>query len=125
MPRCRLLRPRRAHVDILFAKDDEIVSLYQVRAFDDALQHVCGHCWVAALTRSEKGSVVISADEVHAVDAEPVEAIVDTTGAGDAYAVGFLYGLTRNRGLGTCARCGGLASAEVIGHFGACPERLG
>lgn len=110
------------HVDILFANEDEIVSLYQVHAFDDALQHVRGHCWVAALTRSEKGSVVISADEVHVVDAEPVDAVVDTTGAGDAYAAGFLYGLTRNHDLGLCARLGGIASAEVIGHVGARPE---
>ena len=111
-----------AHVDILFANEDEIVSLYQVHAFDDALQHVRGHCEVAALTRSEKGAVVISKDEVHVLDAEPVDNVVDTTGAGDAYAAGFLYGVTRHDPLPRCGRLGAIAAAEVISHVGARPE---
>jgi sugar/nucleoside kinase (ribokinase family) len=83
------------HIDILFANEDEICSLYQVDNFDDALQQVRGHCKIAALTRSEKGSVIISGDDVHVIDAAPVKKLVDTTGAGDAYAAGFLYGLTQ------------------------------
>ena len=68
-------------------------------------------------------SVVISGDEVHVVDAEPVDKVVDTTGAGDLYASGFLYGLTSGRDLATCARLGGMAAAEVISHYGARPEQ--
>ncbi|MDA0239819.1 MAG: adenosine kinase [Proteobacteria bacterium] len=111
------------HVDILFANEDEIKSLYQVDEFDAALQHVRGHCEIAALTRSEKGSIVVSGDEVHVIDAEPVEKVIDTTGAGDAYAAGFLYGITQGYDLATCGRLGGIASAEIISHFGARPEQ--
>lgn len=112
------------HVDILFANEDEILSLYQVESFDDALQRVRGHCRVAALTRSAKGSVVISGDDVHIVDAEPGVKVVDTTGAGDAYAAGFLFGYTNGHAndLAHCARLGGIAAAEIISHFGARPE---
>ena len=110
------------HVDILFANEDELISLYQTEDFDQALQGVRGHCQIAALTRSKKGSVVISGDEVHIIDAVPVDHVVDTTGAGDLYAAGFLYGLTRGRDLHDCGRLGGIAAAEVISHFGARPE---
>ncbi|MCU0839525.1 MAG: adenosine kinase [Rhodospirillales bacterium] len=110
------------HVDVLFANEDEIVSLYREHSFDGALQRVRHHCAVAALTRSEKGSVVIAGDEVHVVDAEPVDHVVDSTGAGDAYAAGFLYGLTRGLRLETCARIGGIVAGEILSHFGARPE---
>ena len=109
-------------VDILFANEDEVMSLYQVDDFDAALQHVRGHCDVAALTRSQKGSVIISGDEVHVIDAESVSQVVDSTGAGDLYAAGFLFGLTRGRGLHDCGRLGSLCAAEVISHYGARPE---
>lgn len=111
------------HVDILFANEDEIMSLYQVHSFDDALQRVREQCQVAALTRSNKGSVIVADSEIHIVDAEPVEHVIDTTGAGDAYAAGFLFGFTRGVRLETCARMGGVAAAEVISHFGARPEQ--
>lgn len=110
------------HVDILFANEDEIVSLYRVQSFDAALQRVRDHCQITALTRSEKGSVVACGREVHVLDAEPVAEVVDTTGAGDAYAAGFLYGLTHGFELQRCARIGGIAAAEVISHVGARPE---
>jgi sugar/nucleoside kinase (ribokinase family) len=110
------------HIDILFANETEIMSLYQAPTFDAALQRVRGHCRIGAFTRSEKGSVVISGDELHVLDAEPVDHVVDTTGAGDAYAAGFLYGLTNGHGLGLCGRLGGIAAAEVISHYGARPE---
>ena len=77
---------------------------------------------VAALTRSEKGAVVIAGEEVHVVDAAPVAKVVDTTGAGDLYAAGFLFGYTRGLPLDQCSRIGAIAAAEVIGHFGARPE---
>ncbi|MGH6947398.1 MAG: adenosine kinase [Kiloniellales bacterium] len=109
-------------VDILFANENELLSLYQVSDFDAALQQVRGDCKVAALTRSEKGSVLVSRDEVHVVDAAPVARLVDTTGAGDLYAAGFLWGYTQGRPLYDCGRAGALAAAEVISHFGARPE---
>lgn len=110
------------HVDILFANESEITSLYEVDSFDSALQQVRGHCEVAALTRSEKGSVILSGDEVHVVDAAPVERVVDTTGAGDLYAAGFLHGFTQGYSLYDCGRVGALCAAEVIQHVGARPE---
>jgi sugar/nucleoside kinase (ribokinase family) len=108
-------------VDVLFANEVEITSLYQVEQFDDALQHVARHCEIAALTRSEKGSLIVTRDEVHLIDAAPAT-VVDTTGAGDQYAAGFLFGLTHGYDLGTAGRLGALAAAEVIGHLGARPQ---
>jgi len=110
------------HVDILFANESEILSLYQVQSFDDALQHVRGHTEIAALTRSEKGSVVVKGRDVHVIDAVKGVRVVDTTGAGDAYAAGFLHAYTLGRDLGTCGRLGCVLAAEVISHYGARPE---
>ena len=111
-----------AHIDILFANEDEICSLYQVNRFDDAMQAVRGHCEIACLTRSEKGSVILSGDAVHVIDAEPASRILDTTGAGDQFAAGFLYGYAKGRDLATCGVIGGIAAAEIIAHYGARPE---
>lgn len=109
-------------VDILFANELEICSLYEVDSFDAALQHVRGSCEIACLTRSAKGSVIVAGDEVHVIDAHPVEHVVDTTGAGDMYAAGFLWGLSEGHDLATCGRLGSMAAAEVISHLGARPE---
>ncbi len=110
------------HIDVLFANEEEVKSLYQVGSFDDALQHVRDDCQVAALTRSEKGSVIVAGDEVHVIDATPVAHVVDTTGAGDLYAAGFLFGLTHNYDLPRCAHVASLAAAEVISHIGPRPD---
>ncbi len=110
------------HVDILFANEDEIKSLYEVDDFDAALQCVRDKCAVAVLTRGEKGSVVIAGNEVHVVDADKVDHVVDTTGAGDSFAAGFLFGYTRDFDMGTCAHLGAVCAAEVISHYGARPE---
>ena len=110
------------HVDLLFANEDELLSLYEVGSFDEALQRVRGHCKVAALTRSEKGAVILSGEEIHVIDAAPVEKVVDTTGAGDLFAAGFLYGYSKGLGLDLCGRLGALAAAEIISHYGARPE---
>jgi sugar/nucleoside kinase (ribokinase family) len=111
-----------SEVDVLFANEAEITSLYEVDEFDDALQRVQHHCEIAALTRSERGAVIVARDEVHVVDAHPLAPVVDTTGAGDQFAAGFLFGLTHGYHLGTAARLGARAAAEVIGHLGARPE---
>lgn len=110
------------HVDILFANESEILSLYQVQNFDDALQRVRAQCEIAALTRSEKGSVVVHGDDVHVIDAEKGVTVVDTTGAGDAYAAGFLFAYTQGYDLATCGKLGSIMAAEVISHFGPRPE---
>ena len=110
------------HVDVLFANEAEITSLFQAPNFDEALQKVRGRVGLAALTRSEKGSVIVAGDDVHVVDAIRQDRLVDTTGAGDAYAAGFLFGLARGRTVVESARIGGLAAAEVISHFGARPK---
>lgn len=110
------------HVDVLLANEAEICSLYQTD-FDTALEGVRGHCEIAAVTRSARGSVVVAHGKVHTIDAHPVQAVVDTTGAGDLYASGFLFGLSRGLDLPTCGRLGSLAAAEVISHVGARPQR--
>lgn len=110
------------HVDLLFANEQEIASLYEVAEFDQALQAVRGRCDVAVLTRSEKGAVVMQGDDLHLVDAAKVDKLVDSTGAGDLFAGGFLYGYTQGKSLYDCARIGAIAAAEVISHFGARPE---
>jgi sugar/nucleoside kinase (ribokinase family) len=109
-------------VDILFANEAEICSLYQTDDFDAAAASVRGHVAVAALTRSAEGSVVLADSEEYRVAAVPVARIVDTTGAGDLYAAGFLYGLTRGLALPICGAVGSLCAAEIISHVGARPE---
>ncbi len=111
----------RYHIDILFANEIEIMSLYQVSTFDEALRAAREYGTTVALTRGEKGSVIATTDSVHVICAEPVTSIVDTTGAGDLFAAGFLYGLTRDRPAALCARLGSLCAAEVISHFGVRP----
>jgi sugar/nucleoside kinase (ribokinase family) len=110
------------HVDILFANELEIMSLFEVDDFDAALQQIRGKVEIAALTRSEKGSVLVRGDEVHVIDAVPGVKVVDTTGAGDAYAAGFLYAYTQGRDLHDCGVLGGKLAAEVISHYGARAE---
>ncbi len=110
------------HVDILFANEAEILALYQTQKFDEAAYHVRQHCEIAALTRSANGSVIVNGADTFEIAAEPVAQVVDTTGAGDLYAAGFLYGLTRGQPLTTCGRIASIAAAEVISHVGARPQ---
>jgi sugar/nucleoside kinase (ribokinase family) len=109
-------------VDILFANADEITMLYEVDTFEAALRHVGGHCEIAALTCGADGSVIVAGSQQHKVAAHPVMQLVDTTGAGDLYAAGFLFGLARGHDLPRCGRLASLAAAEVISHLGARPE---
>jgi sugar/nucleoside kinase (ribokinase family) len=109
-------------LDILFANEDEAHALFQVDSFDQVVEKTKAWGGVAALTRSEKGCVIVHGSQVHAVPAAPVSRVLDTTGAGDQFAAGFLHGLTHGKSLPDCGRLGGLAAAEVISHYGARPE---
>ncbi|MCB1562964.1 MAG: adenosine kinase [Alphaproteobacteria bacterium] len=110
------------HTDILFANEEEIKSLYMQDNFEDAAAAVSDHVEIAVLTRSEKGAVIVSGGKRIEIPAAPVEKIVDTTGAGDQFAAGFLYGFTEGLMLETCGKLGALAAAEVISHVGPRPE---
>jgi fructokinase len=112
----------RGHVDILFANEAEICSLYEENAFEDAARLAGGDVALAALTRSEAGSVILRGDERIEVAAAPAR-VIDTTGAGDAYAAGFLAAHAQGRPLPACGRLGSLAAAAVIEQFGARPRR--
>ncbi len=110
------------HVDVLFANEAELLSLYETDDFDAAVEALRGDQALAAVTRSEKGSVVIGDGEPIEVPAEPVDKVVDTTGAGDQYAAGFLFGYANGLPLPLCAKLGHIAAAEVISHYGPRPE---
>ena len=110
------------YVDILFANEAEIKALYQTEDFDEVIVKVKKDCEITAITRQEKGSVVVSGMISTYVDAEEVKEVIDTTGAGDLYAAGFLYGYCNDYDLGVCARIGGIAASEIITHYGARPE---
>ncbi|MBO0692341.1 MAG: adenosine kinase [Acidimicrobiaceae bacterium] len=109
-------------VDLLFANESEILLLFGVDSFDKAAAAAADLNLVAALTRGAQGSVVVAGSELVSVPAAPVEKVIDTTGAGDLYAAGFLYGFTHGEDLERCARLGTVAAGEVIGHFGARPQ---
>jgi fructokinase len=111
-----------SHVDILFANETEITALYERNSFEEAAEAVRGKVALAALTRSEAGSLILRGGETIRVAAEPAK-VVDTTGAGDAYAAGFLAGLTTGKSLDLCGRMGSIAAAEIISHYGARPEQ--
>ena len=113
----------RNKVDILFGNEAEIKSLYEVETFEEAMEAARKEAKIAALTRSEQGSIVLRGGETYAVPAAAVGKVVDTTGAGDLYASGFLFGYTHGKPLAECARLGGIAAAEVISHVGARPEQ--
>lgn len=107
--------------DILFANEDEIKELFKTDDFDAAVSQVRGQCDIIAITRGDKGSVIVTSDHIFTVDPEPVINIEDTTGAGDQYAAGFLYGLSEGMPLEHCGYLGSLAASEVISHIGPRP----
>jgi len=109
------------HVDVLFGNQAEIEALFQCE-FDEAIARLRPLTDLAAITRGPAGSVVVTKNELVEVAAEPVDRVVDTTGAGDLYAAGFLFGLTRGAALRECGRLGSIAAAEIISHFGARPQ---
>ncbi|MCI5060592.1 MAG: adenosine kinase [Alphaproteobacteria bacterium] len=110
------------HVDILFANEDEIKSLYETDDLEKAIKIVTDECAITAITRSEKGSIIINSGHRTNIAAEPIEKLVDSTGAGDAYAAGFLYGYTRGGDMATCGRYGSIAASHVIQQMGPRPS---
>ena len=113
---------RDGSVDILFANIHELKSLYQTADEQDAISALQQEGVLGVVTRSAEGALVISRDGIEAVPASPVERVVDTTGAGDLFAAGFLAGISRGLSSRDCARLGGIAAAEVISHIGARPQ---
>jgi sugar/nucleoside kinase (ribokinase family) len=113
----------RDRVDIVFANERELLSLFPGASFDEACAAIREKCALAAITRSEKGSVILEGGQATTVPAFPVEKLVDATGAGDLYAAGFLFGLTSGCDLENCGRLGSLAASEVISHVGPRPPR--
>jgi sugar/nucleoside kinase (ribokinase family) len=111
-----------AQCDIVFANESEVCSLFETDDFAAAVQALASRVEIAAVTRSEKGSVIAHGAALHEISAYPVEKVVDTTGAGDQYAAGFLYGLSQGRPLPVCGQLGSLAAAEVIDHYGPRPQ---
>jgi adenosine kinase len=113
---------RNGTVDLIFANEAELHSLYQTSDFDTALAQLRKDIPLGVVTRSEKGCIVATKDGTTAVPACPIQKLVDTTGAGDLFAAGFLFGLVRNAGYENAGRLGALAAAEVIQHIGARPQ---
>ncbi len=110
------------HVDILFANEEEIKSLFEAGTLEKAISGCKDMKSICVVTRSEKGSIIISKNRVQIIPAEKNINVIDTTGAGDLYAAGFLHGFIRGMDLKSCGRMGSIVAAEVLGHFGARPE---
>ena len=111
-----------SHVDVMFGNENEVRALYRTADLGTAMTELARHSAITVVTRSEKGAVVVAGAERIEVPAEPVARVVDTTGAGDLFAAGFLAGLVAGRPLADCARQGGVAAAEIISHYGARSE---
>jgi sugar/nucleoside kinase (ribokinase family) len=110
-----------ASAHLVFANEAELKALFETQDFDEAVSRVRTLAPMAAVTRGEKGSIVLDGGKAYEVEAYAVDAVVDTTGAGDQYAAGFMFGLAQGRSPDDCARLGALAAAEVIGHYGPRP----
>ena len=110
------------HVDILFANEMEITSLYKANSFEEAAEQVRGRCRIAALTRSEQGSLILNGDGTHAIAPFRLGPLVDTTGAGDLYAAGFLHAYTQGRSVEACGRLGSLCAGQVVTQLGPRPQ---
>ncbi len=112
----------KTQVDVLFANESELKSLYKVATFEEGARLAKAQAKIAVLTRGAKGSVIMAGDKAVTVGPEPVKQVIDTTGAGDLYAAGFLYGHAMGKPLDVCGRLGSIAAAEIISHIGARPE---
>ena len=112
----------KTHVDIRFANEEEILTLFNQTDFMKTLEQLKDIVELSAITRDSRGSVIVKNRIKIFVEAEKIDEVVDSTGAGDLYAAGFLYGMSKGRSLGTCAIIGSIAASEIIGHYGARPE---
>lgn len=113
---------RSGTVDICFANDSEFKSLYQTSDLNSGIDAIRQDCNLSIITMGADGSMVVTREKTGTVDAQPIDELVDTTGAGDLYAAGFLFGLTDGRELGECAVLGSIAASEVIQHIGPRPQ---
>jgi sugar/nucleoside kinase (ribokinase family) len=111
-----------SHVDLVFGNEHEVCALYQTKSLDEAMAEIARHACTAVITRSAAGAIVLEGGRRHVVAAEPAARVLDTTGAGDLFAGGFMAAMTQGRSLPDCARVGCIAAAEVISHYGARPE---
>lgn len=109
------------HVDILFTNEEELKELTKISDIEQAIEAIRGKCEIIAVTLGEKGSAIVTKDDTIRISAVPPQQLVDTTGAGDAYAAGFLFGLTEGKSLAECGRLGSVAASEVISHMGPRP----
>jgi fructokinase len=110
------------HVDILFANEMEITALYKANSFEEAAEQVRGRCKLAALTRSELGSLILNGEGSHAIEPFKLGTLVDTTGAGDLYAAGFLHAYTQGQDIAACGRLGSLCAGQVVTQLGPRPH---
>jgi sugar/nucleoside kinase (ribokinase family) len=110
------------HVDLMFGNEHEVCALYETKSLDAAMEELAKHACIAVVTRSAEGAVVLEGGRRHVVEGEKVANVVDTTGAGDMFAGGFMAGMVAGRPLDVCARMGNMAAAEIITHYGARPE---
>ena len=110
-------------VNILFANEEEAKALFRQESFDGVIEAAKKWGGIAAITRSAQGCVIVEETTAHTIPAAPITRVIDTTGAGDQFAAGFLYALTHGKGVADCARLGAIAAAEVISHYGARPEK--
>jgi sugar/nucleoside kinase (ribokinase family) len=110
------------HVDLMFGNEHEVCALYQTSNLDDAMAELAKHAGIAVVTRSGEGAIVLEGGRRHVIPGERVDRVVDSTGAGDMFAGGFMAGMVEGRSLPDCARIGCITAAEVISHYGARPE---
>jgi sugar/nucleoside kinase (ribokinase family) len=110
------------HVDLMFGNEHEVCALYQTQSLDEAMAELAKHACIAVVTRSSQGAVVLEGGRRHVVAGEQVDRVVDSTGAGDMFAGGFMAAMVEGRSLPDCARVGCITAAEVISHYGARPE---
>tara|TARA_B100000676_G_C18069673_1_gene843437 strand:+ start:1169 stop:2158 length:990 start_codon:yes stop_codon:yes gene_type:complete len=113
----------KSHIDILFSNEQEIKALYKTNNFDEALSSSRGDCDIVIVTRGANGSLILTSEEVHQINPPKISQIIDTTGAGDMYAAGFLYGYSKGFSVARSGRLGSLMSGEIISHIGARPEK--
>jgi sugar/nucleoside kinase (ribokinase family) len=112
----------KSDIDILFANDMELMALFETDNLDDALQAVQSFCAISAITRADKGSIILHDNEKTVINVERVSKVIDSTGAGDQYAAGFLYGLTQGKSMNECGQYASMAASEVISHIGPRPN---